>query len=87
MNWRAWLLVLLLAACSRVSEENFAKIEEGMSEEQVMAILGKPTQAASVSVLGVSGTTSRWEGNGAVITVRFVNGRVALKSYDKPAAK
>jgi hypothetical protein len=35
----------------------------------------------------VSGTTSRWEGNGAVITVRFVNGKVALKSYDKPPPK
>lgn len=87
MKWRAFLLILLLAACSKVSEENFAKIEEGMSEGQVIALLGQPTQATSVSVLGVSGTTSRWEGSGAVITVRFVNGKVALKSYDKPAAK
>ena len=87
MKGRALLLVLLLAACSRVSEENFAKIEEGMSEEQVLSILGKPTEAASVSVLGVSGTTSRWQGNGAVITVRFVNGKVALKTFDKPPPK
>ena len=84
MKWRVWLLVLLLAACSKVSEQNFAKVEEGMTEEQVMAILGKPTEANSVSVLGVSGTTSRWVGNGATITVRFVNGKVALKSFDKP---
>ncbi len=86
MNWRRFSLVVLLffAACSKVSEENFAKIEEGMSEEQVMAILGRPTEATSVSVLGVSGTTSRWVGNGATITIRFVNGKVALKSFDKP---
>lgn len=84
MRWRTALLVLLLAACSRVSEQNFAKIDQGMTEEQVVAILGKPTEASSVSVLGVSGTTSRWVGNGATITIRFVNGRVALKSYDKP---
>ena len=84
MRWRALALVLLLAACSKVSEQNFAKIEEGMSEAQVTALLGRPSEATSVSVLGVSGTTSRWVGNGAVITVRFVNGKVALKSYDKP---
>ncbi|HET7198793.1 MAG TPA: outer membrane protein assembly factor BamE [Burkholderiales bacterium] len=88
MKYRAWLLALaLLAACSKVSEENFAKVEEGMSEDQVIAILGKPTEATSRSVLGVSGTTSRWVGNGASITVRFVNGKVALKSYDKPPAR
>ena len=85
MKWRALILVVLLTACSKVTEENFAKIEEGMTEEQVMAVLGKPSEANSVSVLGVSGTTSRWAGNGATITVRFVNGKVALKSFDKPA--
>jgi hypothetical protein len=84
MRCRVWLLVLLLAACSKVSEENFAKVEEGMTEEQVMAILGKPAEANSVSVLGVSGTTSRWAGNGATITIRFINGKVALKSFEKP---
>lgn len=87
MKWRALALVLLLVACSKVSEENFGRIEEGMSEEQVTAVLGKPTEATSVAVLGVSGTTSRWVGNGAVITVRFVNGKVALKSFDKPPPK
>jgi len=87
MKWLAFALVVLVAACSKVSEQNFSKIEDGMTEEQVSAILGKPTEAQSVAVLGVSGTTSRWEGNGAVITVRFVNGKVALKSYDKPPPK
>ncbi len=81
------ILVFLLAACSKVSEENYRKVEEGMTEEQVVAILGKPTESSSVSVLGIGGTVSRWESGDAVITVRFVNGKVGLKSYDKPAAK
>jgi len=81
------ILVFLLAACSKVSEENYRKVEEGMTEEQVVAILGKPTESSSVSVLGVGGTVSRWVSGEAVITVRFVNGKVGLKSYDKPAAK
>jgi hypothetical protein len=81
------VLALVLAACSKVNEENFARIEDGMSEQQVMAVLGKPTEATSVGVLGVSGTTARWAGNDATITVRFVNGKVALKSFDKPPQK
>jgi hypothetical protein len=78
---------LLLASCSKVTQENFARVEEGMSEAQVIAILGAPAESNSVTVLGVSGTASRWSGGDAVITVRFVNGKVALKSFDKPAGK
>jgi hypothetical protein len=83
----ALFAALALAACSKVTQENFARIEEGMSEPQVIAILGAPTESNSVNVLGVSGTASRWKGGDAVITVRFVNGKVALKSFDQPAAR
>ena len=78
---------LILAACSKVTQENFAKIEEGMTEEQVRAILGTPDESNSVNVLGVSGTASRWRSGDAVITVRFVNGKAALKSFDKPSER
>jgi hypothetical protein len=80
-------LLLALAACSTVTAENYRKIAEGMSEEQVAAILGQPTESSSVSVLGVGGTMSRWTSSDAVITVRFVNGKVGVKSYDQSAAK
>jgi hypothetical protein len=80
----ALLAALLVAACSRVTQENFLKIQEGMSEEQVISLLGRPTESNSVNILGVSGTASRWVGGDAVIAVRFINGKVALKSYDKP---
>jgi hypothetical protein len=76
--------VLLIAACSKVTQDNFAKIQEGMSEQEVMAVLGSPTESNSINVLGVSGTASRWVGGDAVITVSFVNGKVALKTFDKP---
>jgi hypothetical protein len=81
------VLLLALAACSKVSQENFAKLQDGMSEQEVAAILGSPTESQSVSVLGVSGTVSRWVSGDAVITVRFVGGKAALKSFDKPAPK
>jgi hypothetical protein len=80
----ALVAALLIAGCSRVTQENFLKIQEGMSEEEVISLLGRPTESNSVNILGVSGTASRWVGTDAVISVRFVNGKVALKSYDKP---
>ena len=77
-------LTLLLAACgSKVSEENFARIQDDMSEQQVIDLLGKPTQTSSMSVLGVSGTAARWTADGATISVQFVNGKVRLKQFER----
>ena len=89
MKFRAIALaaVFLLAACSKITQENFAKIRDGMSEQEVLALLGEPTESSSAGMLGISGTSSRWIGGDAVITIRFVNGKVALKSFDRPAAK
>lgn len=78
-------MLLLLVACSKATPENFAKLQDGMTEQQVLDILGKPAESNSVSVLGVSGTSSRWVNGDTSITVRFVNGKVALKSLDKTA--
>lgn len=82
----AALLLLAVAACTKVTAENFAKVQDGMPEEQVLELLGKPTESSSVSILGVSGTSSRWVSGDTAITVRFVNGKVAVKSLDSPAA-
>jgi hypothetical protein len=78
---------LLIAACSKVTQENFAKVENGMTEQQVIALLGNPTESTSREVLGISGTSSVWRSGDAEITIRFVGGKVALKSFDKPAQK
>jgi hypothetical protein len=78
-------LALVVAACSKISEENFAKVQEGMTEQEVLAILGTPTESNGVSVLGVSGAAWRWVGRDAVIVVHFVNGKAALRSLERPA--
>jgi hypothetical protein len=83
----AFAALLLLAACSKVNQENFSKVQQGMTEHEVIAILGSPTESTSRDVLGISGTASRWVSDDAVISIRFVNGQVALKSFDKPNAK
>jgi hypothetical protein len=89
MKTRALLLValLLLAACSKITQDNFAKVQDGMSEPDVKALLGPPTSTSSVQVLGIGGTHSIWEGGGAVVSIRFVNGKVATKSYRKSEIK
>jgi hypothetical protein len=83
--WIAGLALVVLMACSKVTQENFSRIQDGMTEQEVLALLGAPTESNSVNVLGVSGTSSRWVAGDTVINVRFVNGKVALKSFDKPA--
>jgi hypothetical protein len=89
MNLRAFAFAgfLLLAACSKITQDNFARIQDGMGEQEVAAILGSPTESSSGSILGISGTSSKWAGSDAEITIRFVNGKVALKSFEKPAGK
>lgn len=87
MKFRMLILALALAlgACSKVSEENFAKVQVGMSEQEVVGILGSPTESDSVTVLGVSGTAWQWKSGGAVASVQFVNGKVASKLWEKPS--
>ncbi|HEV8094219.1 MAG TPA: hypothetical protein VGP71_00750 [Burkholderiales bacterium] len=81
------VLALALAACSKVNEENFLKVRDGMSEPEVHALLGSPTESSSVGVLGISGTSSRWVTKEAVVTIQFVNGKARLKSFEKPSIK
>ena len=83
----ASLALLVLAACSKVTQENFSKVQDGMTEAEVKGILGEPTESSSVQLLGVSGTSSRWASGDAVVTIRFLGGKVAQKSFDKPAPK
>ena len=78
---------LLLAGCSKITQDNFARISDEMTEQEVAAILGKPTESSSTSLVGITGTASRWADKEAVITVRFVNGKVVLKNYEKRPAK
>lgn len=79
-------LALALAACSKVTEENFAKVRVGMTEQEVSAILGSPSESDSVNVLGVSGTAWRWKSGNATASVQFVNGKVASKIWERPRA-
>jgi hypothetical protein len=78
---------LLVSGCAKVTQDNYARIEDGMSEQDVVTLLGRPSESNSVGFLGFSGTSSRWITDDRAITIRFLNGRVAMKSYEQPVAR
>ncbi|HXG29339.1 MAG TPA: DUF3862 domain-containing protein [Nevskiales bacterium] len=86
MNRRPTLLAILLltlavTACGpRVSQENYEKIENDMSTEEVNRILGKPTEVSSFGIGGLSATTAKWVGKTHTITVTFANEKVKMKT-------
>src|SRR5215831_17066132 len=74
------ILLLLLVGCgSRLSQENFEKIRDGMSQKEVRDILGEPVNAEGASVLGISGGEAVWRDDKTLITVHFLNDKVVSK--------
>lgn len=77
-------LAATLAACgSGINQANFDKIEEGMSLDQVKAILGAPADTSSIRVGGISGSSVKWSDKNGVITVQFINGKVQAKTFTR----
>ena len=74
------ILLLCLAACSsRLNQENFDKIRDGMSQKEVREILGEPVDASGASFLGLSSGEAVWKDNKTTITVHFLNDKVVGK--------
>ena len=70
------ILVLLLAACSKLTLENYDRLKSGMSYQEVKEILGAPSQCSEV--LGVKSCT--WGDDQRFIKVNFVGDQVLLFS-------
>ena len=80
----AFLLALSLTACDKISQENYEKIQTDMSVDEVSKILGEPTETSSVELGSMSGTSSSWKSEKkGEITIKFVNGKVKSKNYNK----
>jgi len=71
----------LLGCSSQITQKNFDKVQSGMTQEEVTAILGDPTESSSIGFGPVGGTTSTWKANGRTITIQFVNGKVIAKVF------
>jgi hypothetical protein len=86
----AKFLVLVMAVClaaflagcgSRVNQKNFQKIKNDMPQEEVISILGEPTETSSIGVGPFSGTSSVWDTTEGTVTIQFVNGKVKMKTF------
>jgi hypothetical protein len=74
------LFSLLLVGCgSKISQSNFEKVQNDMTQEQVVAILGKPTESSSGGFAGVSGGSMSWKDKNGEISVQLLNGKVIGK--------
>ena len=78
------LMLLLISGCSKVSESNYEKIENGMTVSQVEAILGKGKVvggiAGAIGNLAGSGKVLTWGDDKKSITVTFANDKVIAKA-------
>ncbi|MBD3800209.1 MAG: DUF3862 domain-containing protein [Campylobacterales bacterium] len=70
------LLVLLISGCSKVTKENYNKIESGMSYDEVVKLIGKPEWCSET--LGIS--SCQWKNDGAVIDIKFISDQVTFTS-------
>jgi hypothetical protein len=85
-----FFLLSLLVACKQViplSQENFDKVQPGMSMKEVGAILGEPARSESINFGGLSGTSATWKNLNATANIIFINDKVQIKSFDKNEQK
>ena len=79
---------LLIAACgSKISAENFERIKTGMTQQEVVALLGEPTETSAIGVGGLSGGTSAWRDGNTTLSVQFLNDKVQAKQLSREAAQ
>lgn len=79
MTKRSILLLatcLLMAACSKVNQENYARLSAGMTKAEVENLLGSPAECS-----GAVGLTScSWGDEKTRITVQFAADKVVIFS-------
>lgn len=75
---------LLVACGGKLNPDSFARIKNGMSEDEVKAIIGKPSEVKTGEMLGLSSTTYSYEKGETKAVVGFINGKVTHKNGSFP---
>ncbi len=74
---------LALVACSKLTEDNLQKVHNGMTTDEVKAVLGEPTSSQTGSALGiVSGTTYLYHTSTSDVKITFVDDKVIATEGD-----
>ncbi|WP_137973519.1 outer membrane protein assembly factor BamE [Pseudomonas sp. F(2018)] len=67
---------VLLAACSKINQDNYSKLKAGMPKAEVESLLGSPTECS-----GAIGLTScTWGDEKTFISVQFAGDKVMMFS-------
>ena len=74
----ALLAALCTTACGRIDRDDIAKIQTGMSRDEVHALLGEPVRSSSGRVGDYVGTSDTWYSDGEEVTVQYLDGEVKL---------
>ena len=67
---------VMLAACGKVNQENYAKLYSGMNKAEVENLLGKPAECSGA--LGMSSCT--WGDQVSFISVQYAGDKVIMFS-------
>ena len=67
---------VVLAACSKINQENYSKIKAGMNKAEVEQLLGTPTECSGA--LGMSSCT--WGDEKSFISVQYAADKVLMYS-------
>lgn len=72
------LLLLTISGCSKVTADNYQKLEMGMAYEDVIELLGEPDQCESI----LNAKSCVWRDGDKSITVRFIGDNTVLFSSE-----
>lgn len=78
----ASLFFALLAGCSKATPDNYARLESGMSRDEVHAVLGTPDDVSGGGIGRINLMTERWNGRKHVISVTYASDQLTLKSIE-----
>ncbi|MDG9925952.1 MULTISPECIES: hypothetical protein [unclassified Pseudomonas] len=75
-NFAILAACVLLAACSKINQDNYSKLKAGMPKAEVESLLGSPTECS-----GAIGLTScTWGDEKTFISVQFAGDKVMMFS-------
>lgn len=67
---------VLLTACNKINQENYSRLQAGMTKAEVEQLLGKPTDCSGA--LGMSSCT--WGDKQSFISVQYATDKVLMYS-------
>lgn len=72
----AAVAILAIAACSKLTPDNYAKLKVGMGYTEVVNIVGKPNECSAI----LNAQSCQWKDGDREVQVKFVSEKVVFLS-------